>query len=265
MSGTTGDRGDRLAGVLLGTALGDALGLPMEGLSARTIARRFGRVDRFYLIGKTGFVSDDTEQAALVAQSLARSPGDVTGCVRAFRKSLLGWFLRPHPAGWSLSMRDCNRIRTRGWPVLGGWVLRKFLLVLSLAAIGCGDPEKLGTPEEVFRVTFGRAPGPTIVGLKGSGSLGRDWATCFLTFQVSPAEWNGLIGPTFATITREEFVRALGGEQPIPRAMWWAPGGTPPTVCQTSSAFHPGFAQGVALMSYDPTTQVAHVYWRAVD
>ena len=85
---------DRISGTLLGTALGDALGLPAEGMSARAIARRFGRVDRFRLLGRTGFVSDDTEQAALVAQSLARHPDDVDRCVRAFRRSLLGWFCR---------------------------------------------------------------------------------------------------------------------------------------------------------------------------
>src|SRR5215813_11728971 len=85
---------DRLAGTLLGTALGDALGLATEGMSARAIARRFGRVERFHLFGHTGFVSDDAEQAALVAQSLARYPDDVELCVRAFRRSLLGWFTR---------------------------------------------------------------------------------------------------------------------------------------------------------------------------
>jgi ADP-ribosylglycohydrolase len=61
---------DRLAGTLLGTALGDALGLPAEGMSARAIARRFGRMDRFRLLGRTGFVSDDAELSALIAQSL---------------------------------------------------------------------------------------------------------------------------------------------------------------------------------------------------
>ena len=59
----TGVTSDRLAGTLLDTALGDALGLPCEGMSARSIARRFGRVDRFRLLAKTGFVSDDTEQS----------------------------------------------------------------------------------------------------------------------------------------------------------------------------------------------------------
>ena len=79
---------DRCASVLLGTAVGDALGLVTEGMSPRSIARRFGRVDRYHLLGRRGFVSDDTEQSALVAQSIARHPTDLEACVRAFRRSL---------------------------------------------------------------------------------------------------------------------------------------------------------------------------------
>jgi ADP-ribosyl-[dinitrogen reductase] hydrolase len=101
---------DRLAGTLLGTALGDALGLPAEGMSARAIRRRFGRIDRFRLLGRTGFVSDDTEQSALLAQSLARHPDDPDRCVRAFRRALLGWFCRlPWGIGWG-TLRACVRI-----------------------------------------------------------------------------------------------------------------------------------------------------------
>jgi ADP-ribosylglycohydrolase len=85
---------DRLVGTLLGMALGDALGLPAEGMSAAPVARRFGGVDRFRLLGSTGFVSDDTEQAALVAQAMARHPDDGNRCLRSFRRSLLGWLCR---------------------------------------------------------------------------------------------------------------------------------------------------------------------------
>lgn len=101
---------DRISGTLLGTALGDALGLATEGMSARSISRRFGRVDRFHLIGQTGFVSDDTEQTALVAQSLARHPDDVGRCVLAFRRSLLGWFLRMPWGIGRATLRACIRI-----------------------------------------------------------------------------------------------------------------------------------------------------------
>jgi ADP-ribosylglycohydrolase len=73
------------------------------------IERRFRRVDRFHILGRTGFVSDDTEQSALIAQSLLRSD-HVEGCVRAFRRSLLGWFLRL-PWGIGLgTVRACIKI-----------------------------------------------------------------------------------------------------------------------------------------------------------
>lgn len=103
------ERRERIAGTLLGTALGDALGLPCEGLSAKRIARRFGRLDRYHLIGRTGYVSDDTEQSALVAQSLAAQSTDPDRCARAFRRSLVGWFWR---LPWGIGMatiRSCFR------------------------------------------------------------------------------------------------------------------------------------------------------------
>lgn len=101
---------DRLLGSLLGTALGDALGLCCEGMSARAIARRFGRVGRFHLLGRTGYVSDDTEQSALVAQCLAHHPRDPAAFRRRFRRALLGWFLRL-PFGIGLAtLRACCRI-----------------------------------------------------------------------------------------------------------------------------------------------------------
>jgi ADP-ribosylglycohydrolase len=99
-----------LAGALLGTALGDAIGLVAEGMKPAAIARRFGRLDRFWLLPGVGVVSDDTEQAALIAQSLAREPADAARCARAFRRSLAGWFLRL-PWGLGLAtLRACVRI-----------------------------------------------------------------------------------------------------------------------------------------------------------
>ncbi|OGA05328.1 MAG: hypothetical protein A3H35_07725 [Betaproteobacteria bacterium RIFCSPLOWO2_02_FULL_62_17] len=60
-----------LAGCLLGTAVGDALGLPYEGLSPRRRARLFPEMDRYHLLpfGR-GMCSDDTEHTIMVAQAL---------------------------------------------------------------------------------------------------------------------------------------------------------------------------------------------------
>ena len=50
-----------IIGSILGTAVGDALGLPLEGLSRRRGARLIGDPDRHHLILGRGMVSDDTE------------------------------------------------------------------------------------------------------------------------------------------------------------------------------------------------------------
>ncbi|MEZ4465123.1 MAG: ADP-ribosylglycohydrolase family protein [bacterium] len=43
-----------------GTAVGDALGLACEGLDAATIARRFGDLDRYRLVGRFAATSPTT-------------------------------------------------------------------------------------------------------------------------------------------------------------------------------------------------------------
>lgn len=100
---------ERLAGCLLGCALGDALGLPCEGLSPARIARRFSGPPRFRLIGRTGFVSDDTEQTALVAQALAEG-ATAEEITARFRRHLRWWFARlPFGIGWA-TLRACVRL-----------------------------------------------------------------------------------------------------------------------------------------------------------
>jgi len=108
------DREDALAGLLLGTALGDALGLPAEGLNPTAVRRRFGAPERFHLLGRRGFVSDDTEQSALVAQCIAQAKSagqgiDVERCALLFRRALVGWFLRlPFGIGMA-TLKACLR------------------------------------------------------------------------------------------------------------------------------------------------------------
>ncbi len=81
---------DRLAGVLLGTAVGDSLGLPCEGLSPRRARRLFGGppLRHRFLFGR-GMTSDDTEHTCMLAQALLRFPDDPERFARC-----LGWKLR---------------------------------------------------------------------------------------------------------------------------------------------------------------------------
>ncbi|MEM1414440.1 MAG: ADP-ribosylglycohydrolase family protein [Myxococcota bacterium] len=104
------DREDRLAGALLGAALGDALGLPFEGMSRERLARAPAVVDRFRLVGRTGFVSDDTEQSALVVEAVLEAKGDDARCLRRLRRSLAFWMARlPFGIGGA-TLRACLRM-----------------------------------------------------------------------------------------------------------------------------------------------------------
>jgi ADP-ribosylglycohydrolase len=52
---------DKIAGVLLGTVVGDTLGLPAEGMSRQRIQRRWRGEWRHRLFFSRGMMSDDTE------------------------------------------------------------------------------------------------------------------------------------------------------------------------------------------------------------
>lgn len=84
--------------VLLGTAVGDSLGLPAEGLSARKIAKQWrGQWHQRFAFNK-GMISDDTEHTVFVAQCLLAQPRDVA----SFQRKLawkLRWWLLCIPAG----------------------------------------------------------------------------------------------------------------------------------------------------------------------
>jgi ADP-ribosyl-[dinitrogen reductase] hydrolase len=101
---------DRLAGILLGTAVGDALGLPAEGLSPQRRQRLMPGPWRHRLLLGRGMVSDDTEHALFVAQSLLRHPNDVD----AFQRRLawhLQWWFASLPAGIGMATaRACIRL-----------------------------------------------------------------------------------------------------------------------------------------------------------
>jgi ADP-ribosylglycohydrolase len=78
-----------IVGCILGTAVGDAIGLPYEGLSRRRAAKLFGQPERHRFFFGRGMVSDDSEHTCMVAQALIASGGDVD----SFRQHL-GWRFR---------------------------------------------------------------------------------------------------------------------------------------------------------------------------
>jgi ADP-ribosyl-[dinitrogen reductase] hydrolase len=82
-----------LAGCLLGTAVGDALGLPAEGFNPSRIQRWWRGEWKMRLVFGRGMFSDDTEHTFAVAQCLAGHAEDAGAFQRALASRLRWWFL----------------------------------------------------------------------------------------------------------------------------------------------------------------------------
>lgn len=84
---------DRITGLLLGTAVGDSLGLPREGLSPRRAARLYPGPLRQRLAFGHGMLSDDTEHACMTAQALLAAGDDPHRFARLLARKLRWWLL----------------------------------------------------------------------------------------------------------------------------------------------------------------------------
>ena len=99
-----------------------------------------------------------------------------------------------------------------------------------------------------------------------TGSDPGDGSACYLRFKTSRARLNGLIGPSFEPIAADPFESNISGAGIAgPTPPWWKPPAGTPIVFLRSSGFHPGFTRGQALVSYDPASQVTHVYPDGLD
>ena len=96
------DLENAIAGCLLGAAIGDALGLPMEGLSRRRRQRMYPLIDGHRFFWGRGMVSDDTEHLCLTAQALTVSAGAPDIFARDLGRRLK-WWLAGLPAGIGLA------------------------------------------------------------------------------------------------------------------------------------------------------------------
>ena len=130
---TGGGPQDRAAGALYGLAIGDALGMPTESLPRSQIEARYGPlVDGFRAAPEghplaaglpAGTVTDDTEQAVLLAGQIIAGHGRVDGA--ALARELLAWE---------------ESMRARGSASLLGPSTRRALAALQAGA----SPEEAG-------------------------------------------------------------------------------------------------------------------------
>lgn len=106
----------RVSGSLLGTALGDSLGLPLEGLSKQRSQRLFpGPLRQRFLFGR-GALSDDTLQTLMVLEALRLHPDDPCAFAQAFARRLRTWFWSIPPGIGLSTAKACLRL-SFGFPV----------------------------------------------------------------------------------------------------------------------------------------------------
>ncbi|GIX12961.1 MAG: ADP-ribosylglycohydrolase [Paracoccaceae bacterium] len=162
----------RAEAAILGLAIGDALGMPAQGFAPAEIARRFGRIADFLPAPDdnpisrglgAGMVTDDTEQALLLARRLLAGPWDE----RAWARDLLEW-----EAG----------MRARGLAELLGPSTRRALEALMAG----GDPARTGLAGDTNGAAMRIAP-LGIACPPGPGLIDRVVATSRVTHATAPA------------------------------------------------------------------------------
>jgi ADP-ribosyl-[dinitrogen reductase] hydrolase len=131
---------DAISSCLLGGALGDALGLPAEGLNAKRIARLWQGAWRHRFFFGKGMVSDDTEHAVMTALSLAKHGNDPDAFARDLARRLRWWFAGI-PAGIGMATAKSairlwcgvNHSRSGVWSAGNGPLMRAPMIGIHFA------------------------------------------------------------------------------------------------------------------------------------
>lgn len=145
---TEARRNDSIVGCLLGGAVGDAIGLPGEGLHPCRFERLYPNLDGHRFLFRRGMISDDTEHALLTALALRSAGGEPEAFARSLARGLRKWFLGM-PAGIGLAtLKSCLRLlvgfgpdRSGVFSAGNGPCMRSAILGVSLH----DDPSQLGT------------------------------------------------------------------------------------------------------------------------
>ena len=100
-----------IEGCIIGAALGDALGLPLEGLSRQRGRNLFPSLkDGPQFAFGRGFVSDDTEHLCLVANALTAAGDDVEKFESELARGLRSWFLALPPGVGLATLKACLKL-----------------------------------------------------------------------------------------------------------------------------------------------------------
>ena len=111
---------ERLERCLLGIALGDSLGLPMEGLKKRRVERMFSGPIRQRMCFGRGLLSDDTLMAVATIQAFHVANGDVDRFANELAKRLRTWFWCIPPGIGLATIKSCLKLTFGFGPMRSG-------------------------------------------------------------------------------------------------------------------------------------------------
>ncbi len=223
----------RWHGLLLGTAIGDSVGLPAEGLRAARLAKWYRHGWGHRLLGPWGgMASDDTEHTVFTANCLlARNTGVASNTgVRAHHtapdrdaaQEVTQRFL--HCLAWEL------RLWLLGLPAGIGFATLRAILRLWLGV----SPERSG----VFSAGNGPAMRAAPIGLFYAHDTAQRWATLHASTQLTHTDPKALIAARAvadiaAWIGREQPSATLEGRPAWPQLRAWLeqPGDDPASQC----------------------------------
>jgi len=149
----TDEAKDALTGLLLGLAVGDALGLPAEGMRPQRIRKRWHGVWKHRLVFGRGMISDDTEHALFTAQALLAHGNDVDAFGRSLAWKLRWWLLSlPAAIGFG-TLRACVKLWLGVVPSRSGVWSAGTAPAVRAAVIGACFGDDAETLERVVRAS----------------------------------------------------------------------------------------------------------------
>lgn len=164
----------RVAGCLLGGAIGDALGAPIEFDSLAKIRARFGERGVVDFVDDVGLITDDTQMTLFTAEGILDARADGSDPVVAVHRSYLRWLATQgfeHPlaalGGWLLEQRPLWFRRAPG-----NTCLNALANANALGELATNDSKGCGT---IMRV----APVGCVLELEPAFALGKQvsWLT----------------------------------------------------------------------------------------
>lgn len=148
----------QITGLLLGTAVGDSIGLPFEGIKTKRVNKLLrGKIQHNLIITPWqcyGLCSDDTEHARIVGQSiLLMQPKSVESFLKPLAHYLRSWFLSLPAGTGKATLKACVKLCLGCNPKNSGVNSAGNGPAMRAAIIGCFFADNLPMMEQILNAS----------------------------------------------------------------------------------------------------------------